>query len=507
MMMRILLVAALAAFASQSTAQSTEDAYGNPSAYRSSGVPDDFALLTRINQASVVMLRETNIVPEDVAIRLARGIVKVAQANAVPGAERPRDYLKYEPQLIAAAGPDGSLLHLGRSRQDMGSTMTRMYLREGFLAAYDSLSAARDRTLALAEKYPDVLIPAYTHGVQAQPTTVGHYMHALASALGRDAARLRAAYARLNLSPLGAAVIGNSGYPIDRQRLAVLLGFDGVVENAYDANHRSPVDSGLELATVLAISAVDIGQFAQDLTAQYADPSPWFLLTDGKLTGGSSIMPQKRNPVALTNLRHQASAIVGAMNTTFLFAHNTNTGMYDYRRPNVIPAFEAAAMYRLLADIVGGIVVDAPRALAEIDAEYSTMTEVADFLMLKAGVPFRNGHHFAAELAKFGRSRGLAPTQIPYAEAQRIYKRDAGQDLPLSEADFKQALSAEYMVQSRKGIGGTQPAEIRRMLAGARDVLREDRAWGEAQRKHLAAAQSGLETTFSGLASGNAASK
>jgi argininosuccinate lyase len=337
-------------------------------------------------------------------------------------------------------------------------------------------------------------------------------MHALAAALARDAARLHAAWGRLNLSPLGAAVIANSGYPVDRPRLAVLLGFDGVVENAYDANHRSPVDSGLEVATALAISAVGIGQLAQDLTAQYADPVPWFLLAEGggnsgRLTGGSSIMPQKRNPVALTNLRHQASLVIGAMNSTFLFAHNTNTGMYDYRRTNQIPVHEAAALYRLLAEVAASIVVNAPRALAEIDAEYSTMTEVADFLMLKAGVPFRNGHHFAAELAKFGRKEGLAPTQIPYAQAQKIYRQDAGQDLPLSEADFKLALSADYMVKSRQGIGGTQPGEVRRMLAGARGALAEDRAWGDSRRQRMRAAGMALETAFAALSAANPAAQ
>jgi argininosuccinate lyase len=211
-------------------------------------------------------------------------------------------------------------------------------------------------------------------------------------------------------------------------------------------------------------------------------------------------MPQKRNPVALTNLRHQASLIVGAMNTTFLLAHNTNTGMYDYRRPNAIPALDTAALYRLLADVIDGIVVNAPRSLAEVNAEYSTMTEVADFLMLKANVPFRIGHHFAADLAKFGRSRGLTPIEIPYAEAQRIYREDTGRDLPLGEADFKLALSPEYMVRSRKGIGGTQPEEIRRMLAAARTSLRDDAAWGAAQRKRLADAQAALEAAFSSLA-------
>ncbi len=232
-----------------------EDAYGNPVPHRTPPSADDFSLLTQINKASVVMLREAGIVPDAVAARLARGIVAVAERNAAPGAERPRDYLKYEPQLIAAAGPDGSLLHLGRSRQDMGSAMTRLTLRDGLLKAFDALNGARDRALALAEKHPDTLVPAYTHGVQAQPTTVGHLMHAFASALDRDAQRLRAAYERLNRSPLGAAVIANSGYPIDRPRLAALLGFEGVGENAYDAHHRSPVDSGLEIARALAISS------------------------------------------------------------------------------------------------------------------------------------------------------------------------------------------------------------------------------------------------------------
>ncbi len=496
----ITLFFVLYAAMTSSFAQVVTDAYGNADPNRKAPARDDFSYLTQINKASLVMLRETRIVPEAVALRLAKGIDVVTENSAKPGAERPRDYLKYEPQLIAASGPDGSMLHLGRSRQDLASTATRLYLRESLLDAFEALSTARDRVLAIAEKYPDTPIPAYTHGVQAQPTTVGHYMHALAAALARDATRLQAAYGRVNQSPLGAAVIANSGYPMDRARLAVLLGFDGVVENAYDANHLSPVDSGLDIASALAISAVHIGQFAQDMTAQYADPSPWFLLTDGKLTGGSSIMPQKRNPVALTNLRFSASSIVGAMNTSFLIAHNTNTGMYDYRRPNVIPTADAAALYRLLAAVIDGIVVNGPRALQEINAEYSTMTEVADFLMQRANVPFRIGHHFAADLAKYGRSKGLTPTQIPYAEAQRIYREDTKQDFPLSEADYKQALSAEYMVASRKGIGGTQPAEVRRMLAVARGALKQDQDWGSTQKQKLASADATLETAFAAIA-------
>ena len=130
--------------------------------------------------------------------------------------------------------------------------------------------------------------------------------------------------------PLGAAALGTSGFPIDRERLAALLGFDGVLENSYDANHVSSVDSKTELASALAISAIAVGQFSEDVQVQYHDPAPWLLL-DRSLTGISSIMPQKRNPIALERLRQIASTVLGDAQTVFLTAHNTSTGMIDYR--------------------------------------------------------------------------------------------------------------------------------------------------------------------------------
>ena len=249
------------------------------------------------------MLDEGGLVPHPMASRIASGILKVIAKELDTSTKRSADYLDFEPKLIAAVGQDASRLHMGRSRQDMGATIARMSLRDGLLKEYEALVASREKLLIIADQNKQTIIPAYTHGVQAQPTTFAHYLLAWESAVARNSERLQQAYQRINKSPLGAAALGTSSFPIDRKRLAGLLGFDGLVENSYDANHIASADSSLEVASVLEISAIQLGQFAQELHAQYAATSPWLMLSEGKLTGVSSIMPQKRNPAALEQLR------------------------------------------------------------------------------------------------------------------------------------------------------------------------------------------------------------
>ena len=164
-------------------------------------------------------------------------------------------------------------------------------------------------------------------------------------------------------------------------------------------------------------------------------------------------MPQKRNPAALEQLRAQASIMVGEMQTVFLMAHNIRTGMFDYRTYDPVPSARPLQVFKLFQQILDGIVVNKERALAEVKADYSTTTEIADALLQRADVPFRIGHHFASNLTDYGRARGLKLHEIPYAEAARIYEADTKQALPLSETEFKEVISAEYMVFGRKGSG------------------------------------------------------
>jgi argininosuccinate lyase len=467
-------------------------------AFRSGGRSPEF--LDQINKACIVMLHEAGIVPAAHAALIASGIASViedAHTSGVP--RRSADYLDYEPRLIAAVGPDASRLHSGRSRQDIASTIARMNLRDGLLQEIKALIVAREKTVALAAQHTETIIPAYTHGVQAQPTTFAHYLHALAAALARETQRLREAYQRINRNPLGAAALATSSFPIDRKRLATLLGFDGLLENAYDANHLAPVDSALDVASALSIAAVQIGQFAQDLHTQYADTTPWFLLATGELTGVSSIMPQKRNPAALEQLRAQSSILLGEMQTVFLLSHNNRTGMFDYRMYDPVPCGRPLQVFKLLQQVLGGIVVNKDRALAEVKADYSTTTEIADALMQKADVPFRIGHHFASKLTDFGRGNGLKLHDIPYAEAARIYREQTQQTLPLSESAFREVISAEYMVFGRKVVGGPQLSEVNRMLADEHANVSADFAWLKNSIDHLERTDAALEKAFIAL--------
>ncbi|RPJ44760.1 MAG: argininosuccinate lyase [Betaproteobacteria bacterium] len=437
--------------------------------------------LDEINKASIVMLAETGIVPKHVAARIAKGIAQLIEneraLKEVPlggtGANgtTPRssaDYLDYEPRLIAIAGPEASRLHTGRSRQDLASTIARMNLRDGLLNTMAALIAAREKLLKRAEEHVETIIPAYTHGVQAQPTTFAHYLLAFEAALARASERLQQAYVRVNKCPLGAAALATSSFPLDRNRLAELLGFDGLVENAYDANHLAPIDSALDVAGAYAIAAVEMGLFAQDLHAQYAEPVPWFMLGAGELTGTSSIMPQKRNPAALEQLRAQSSILLSEMQTMTWVAHNNRSGMFDYRMYDPVPCARAVTVFRLFGSVVDAVVVNKARALEEVNADYSTTTEIADALLQKAEVPFRTGHHFASKLTDYGRGKCLKIHEIPYSEAQRIYEEQAKDKLPLSEQEFREVISAEYMVFGRKGLGGPQLTEVQRMLANSR---------------------------------------
>ena len=456
--------------------------------------------LEQINKASIVMLDEAGIVPHAIAGRIARAIAQlIAQERGSPS-QRSADYLEYEPRLLAVAGPDASRLHTGRSRQDIASAIARMNLRDGLLNECEALVTARDKLLVLAARHTETIIPAYTHGVQAQPTTFAHYLLALGAALSRQTERLQQVYRRINQNPLGAAALATSSFPLDRKRLAVLLGFEGLVENAYDANHFAPVDSSLDVASALSIAAIQLGQFAQDIHAQYSEPVPWFTLAAGELTGVSSIMPQKRNPAALEQLRAQASIMVGDMQTVFLMAHNIRTGMFDYRTYDPVPSARPLQVFKLFGQILDGIVVNRERALAEVKEDYSTTTEIADALLQRADVPFRIGHHFASNLTDYGRVKGLKLHEIPYAEAARIYEADTKQALPLSEKEFKEVISAEYMVFGRKGIGGPQLAEVKRMLAHERAKVTADLAWLEDRSQHLAHAGAALDEAFAALA-------
>jgi len=467
---------------------------------------DGFYWLAEINKASAVMVVEQGIVPKPLGAQIASALSKVIADGARPGARRSGDYLLVEQDLIAAGGPDVTRVHSGRSRQDISSTTRRLFLRADVLDLLASLNIARETLLKMAAAHPDAIVPAYTWGVKAQPISFGHYILAYTAALDRDSERLRQAWVRLNRSPLGAAALGTSSFPVNRARLAELLGFDGLVENSLDANQISPVDGGTELVSIASSGALTVNMLLADITAQYSQTRPWLLIAEGNLTGTSSIMPQKRNPTGMVVLRTSASTVIGDAQTFLIQSHNVSAGMSDYKgdQPNRVLQ-EASRMFTGLSALMNGFVFDEKRALAEVNADYSTTTELADTLQRVADVPFRVGHHFASELVNYGRSHSLRPSEIPFAEAQRIYTAAArsfrleNARLPLDEAQFRRSLTAENMVRGSQVTGGPQPAEVARMLAGGNARLHADQIWVNETRAKLEAASSRRNAAFLGL--------
>jgi len=464
------------------------------------GPHDDFYHLAEINKASLVMLAEEGIVPKQLARKIAKGVARVIDEQDKPGSARSSNYLDFEARLLEVAGPEASRLHTGRSRQDMGSTFRRMALRESLLESYEGLLAARLALLDLAAGHVDTIVPAYTHGVQAQPTSFAHYLLAFSAAFERDAQRLQQVYARLNRSPLGAAALGTSGFAINRERLAELLGFEAVVENSYDANLVSSVDSKIEMANAMSTSAIMIGQLMQNLHTQYHNPSPWILLEEGQ-TDVSSIMPQKRNPRPLDAVRLLATQVVGGAHTVTLNAHNTNSGMNDYRPGTQAQATASAAadMYFEYVAVLAHLVIDKERALEEVDMDYSTMTEVADVLLRDAGVPFRIGHHYASDMTGYGRAAGKRPKDLTDEELLHIYKESVGDDLPVEVAVIRQAMDPEAMVRNRSGLGGPQPEEVLRMLARHNLSLQAEFEWLNDVQLRIAASSNELHKSFADL--------
>lgn len=495
-LMRAVLVGVLVSMAGAVSAQS-----------KATAARDEFFWLNEFNKAAAVMTTEQGIIPPAMSGPLARGVAKVIEEGDKPGGKRPKDYLQYEVLVVAQSGPDASRLHSGRSRQDILATNRRAMLRDRVLELMDTHDVVRGKLQALAANHIKTIVPAYTNGVQAQPTTYAHYLGAYAAAFARDAQRLREAYARLNLSPLGSAVLGTSSFPIDRSRLADLLGFAGVAENSYDATQLGTMDIGIELDAIAANMAVMVGSFVQDVHTQYHQTEPWLLLQEGALTHTSSIMPQKRNPTVLNQVRLQASTVVGGAAMYMIQSHNVPPGMPDSKREQSQKTLEDATQMMIqFGRLLDGLVVNPARALAEVNAEYSTTTELADVLQREADVPFRAGHHFASELVTFGRANKLKPADIAFKDAQRIYadsiahfKLPQGSTLPLTEARFRESLSAQGMIAASKGIGGPQEAEVRRLQAQSKDRLDKDRAWLKAARQKLAEAQAGLDKAFAKL--------
>lgn len=448
--------------------------------------------LMAINYAHLVMLTECGIVSQDDArvLRAALDGISLDTVREVHYDGTYEDLFFFIERLVRdAAGEDiAGRLHTARSRNDIDMTMYRMRQREFIAAVGAGVLELRAALLDLAARHRESVYAAHTHTQPAQPTTMAHYLLAVVEQLERDTTRLAAAYESTNRNPLGACAITGTGFAIDRQRTSELLGFSEPTCNTYGSI--ATVDYLLESVSAANVLLIGLGRVIQDLLLWCTMEFGYLRLSEG-FVQGSSIMPQKRNPVALEHARAIASKAVGQAQAIGTAVHNTPFGdvvdTEDDLQPLVASTFrDAARAVTLVAAAMRGADFDTERLGARAGDGGTTLTELADTLVRDHGLPFRSAHGIAAMLLKARNEDPRAPLAEALAKASQAL---LGRTLSYTEAQLDTIMSPRHFVDVRTTFGGPAPSETLRALGVSRENLERDKAAWLARREHLASAE------------------
>ena len=410
------------------------------------------------------------------------------------------DLFTYVEHLIGRAchGDSAGWLHTARSRNDIDMTMYRMRLRELLLELIAGEQELRLALIDAAGEHRGTLFAAHTHTQPAQPTTVAHYLLAVAEQLERDDGRLRAAYDSTNRNPLGACAITGTGFPIDRDRTSALLGFDGPTGNTYGSI--ATVDYLLEAVTSTAVMLVGLGRVVQDLLLWCTAEFGYLRLDDG-LVQGSTIMPQKRNPVALEHARAIGSKAVGQSSAILLMVHNTPFGdivdTEDDLQPLVLTMFrDALRAVRLVTVSIRGSTFDVDRLADVAERHGTTTTELADTLVREHGLSFATSHAIAAGFA----ARHASQPSLGKAEVlAEVSSSILAEPLQMAESQLDRLLSARHFVTVRTTHGGPAPSETTRALGEASIILQQGADWTRDRSRALAEAATRLKEEAAAL--------
>ena len=468
---------------------------------------DEFYWLSEINKATIVINHQEGLLDRNQAQKFGKTLQEVIDEVSQLGKKRPSTVISYEPLLIAKGGLDVTLIHAGRSSQDMHATYRSAMLRDDLIVLSNQLNQTMNSIWLLAEKNQQTIVPNYTNGVGAQPNSYAHYLLGYLAGFERDQQRIREAYERIDRCAMGTTVLNGSSWPLNRQKMSDYLGFAQIVDNAYDASQISSTDEPVEVAEIIISIALHASNLIEDITTQYAQTRPWILLTEGgKNTYVSSAMPQKRNPGLLIDTRADASNSISNAMSPIIKAHNIQAGMSDAKnqKQNREMVQGAVKFIKELDEVINALVIDPNRALEELNNDWTASQEIADLLMRKYHIPFRVGHHFASNIVEYSKKFNIKPMEFTYEKAQMIFKESIAESeisgpLPLSEIEFKEALNPTQIVNNRKTVGGSQPSEIRRMLASQKQKLLAQSQWSKNKSEIINASLSKLDQDFQSL--------
>jgi argininosuccinate lyase len=458
--------------------------------------------LMAIHRAHLVMLAECGILPrgDARAIRDALDAISLEEIRRATYDGTCEDLFFYVERLIAArCGADvAGRLHTARSRNDIDMTMYRMRQRGLILALAAAEHHLRATLLQQAAAHREDVFAAHTHTQPAQPSTIAHYLLAVVEQLERDDVRLRAAYASTNRSPLGACAITGTGFPIDREQTAALLGFDGPTGNTYGSI--ATVDYLLESVSATSVMVAGLGRVVQDLLLWCTSEFGYLHLSDG-FVQCSSIMPQKRNPVALEHARAIASKAVGQASAITLAVHNTPFGdivdTEDDLQPLVFSMFkDAVRAVRLVSSAMKEATFNREALAARAERGWITATELADTLARERGVAFTTSHAIAARFV----AACAAHPEKPRTEILRDVSVEVlGRAVEFSEEELARVLSARHFVEVRTTHGGPAPSVTAKAIEMSVGIAEADQDWLAGRLRGLERADEELRSALRNL--------
>jgi argininosuccinate lyase len=373
-------------------------------------------------------------------------------------------HMNIERRLTTLVGDAGKRLHTARSRNDQVATDVRLYLRA---AIDDLLGLVRELQLSLldqAEAHADTVMPGFTHLQVAQPVTFGHHMLAYYEMLKRDADRLADCRKRVNRLPLGAAALAGTSYPIDRERVARELGFDGVCENSLDAV--SDRDFAIEFTATAALVMTHLSRLSEELIL-WMSPRFGFVDIADRFCTGSSIMPQKKNPDVPELVRGKTGRVNGHLMALLTLMKSQPLAYNKDNQEDKEPLFDTIDTLRdtltIYADMMRGVTVKKEAMRAAAFQGFATATDLADYLV-KKGLPFRDAHEAVALAVRFAEGKGCDLSQLSLEELRQFSD--------LVGEDIFAVLTLEGSLAARNHIGGTAPAQVRAAVARARAALK-----------------------------------
>lgn len=426
-----------------------------------------FRYMSDLNQAHVLMLYQCQLISRDAARSLARGLLQMEDEG--PDAvdldpEREDAYFNYEAHLIKLIGTDaGGRMHIARSRNDLTAALDRLRARDLILDVSEALLAVQEHALNRALQYREVVMTGYTHLQPAQPVTYGFYLAGVAQSIERDFGRLHDAWPRTNLSPLGAGALAGTTFPIDRFAVAQSLGFEGIVENTLDAV--ATRDFGIEILGDLSQIALSWSRFAQDYHVMVSHEFQTIEFPD-RVTGTSSIMPQKKNPVVLEHLKGKAGHLLGlyvASSTAVKGTHFTNT--IDGNRETMRGVWEAGEETLRGLSLLGLVISTAqPKSelmMRRVPENYTSATDLADLMVRKANLSFREAHHIVGGVVRSAMNAGITADRITSDMIDTVSREQIGRKLGLASDDVKNSLDPSLSVSHRNLPGGPSPSSVK----------------------------------------------